>query len=51
MTADQLGEAYAEEGNRWPLCPELLRWRDLPELVDALPAGCWQGPAQPARAR
>lgn len=51
VTADQLGEAYAEEGNRWPLCPELLRWRDLPELVDALPAGCWQGPAQPARAR
>ncbi|MGB3968052.1 MAG: hypothetical protein WBO45_15055, partial [Planctomycetota bacterium] len=37
-TADELGPAYAEDGNRQPLCPELLRLHDLPELVRTLPA-------------
>lgn len=31
-----LGESYAENGNRTPLCPELLRWHDVPELVARL---------------
>lgn len=40
VVADELGPTYAEEGNRWPLCPELLRSCDLPELIATLPAGC-----------
>jgi hypothetical protein len=36
VTADDLGEPYAKNGNRQPLCPELLRWHDLPELVALL---------------
>ncbi len=40
FTAPELGSSYAENGNRTPLCPELLRWRDLPELLATLPAGC-----------
>ena len=44
VRAPDLGPSYASDGNRLPLCPELLRWRDLPELVAALPPGCWLGP-------
>ncbi|MEO6594841.1 MAG: LamG-like jellyroll fold domain-containing protein [Planctomycetota bacterium] len=40
VVADDLGQPYAEDGNRWPLCPELLRYRDLPELIATLPAAC-----------
>ena len=36
----ELGDSYASAGNRWPLCPELLRWRDLPELLRTLPPSC-----------
>lgn len=44
VEAPELGKSYAEDGNRLPLCPELLRWRDLPELVRTLPAGCTFAP-------
>ncbi|HEX6813555.1 MAG TPA: LamG-like jellyroll fold domain-containing protein [Planctomycetota bacterium] len=40
VAADDLGEPYGKQGNRLPLCPELLRFRDLPELIRTLPAGC-----------
>ncbi len=40
IVTDDLGPSYAENGNRLPLCPELLRWRDLPELIRTLPATC-----------
>lgn len=40
VTAPDLGVAYARNGNRLPLCPELLRFRDLPELITTLPKGC-----------
>jgi poly(3-hydroxybutyrate) depolymerase len=40
VTTDQLGANYAQDGNRLPLCPELLRFADLPELIAMLPAGC-----------
>jgi hypothetical protein len=40
VEATDLGKTCAEDGNRLPLCPELLRWRDVPELVRTLPAGC-----------
>jgi poly(3-hydroxybutyrate) depolymerase len=38
--ADELGEPYSKQGNRLPLCPELLRFRDLPELIRTLPESC-----------
>jgi hypothetical protein len=38
--ADDLGASYTEEPKRLPLCPELLRWRDVPELIATLPATC-----------
>jgi len=38
--ADELGEPYGKQGNRLPLCPELLRFRDLPELIRTLPESC-----------
>jgi hypothetical protein len=37
---DDLGAPYAEDGNRAPLCPELLRHLDLPDLIASLPAAC-----------
>jgi hypothetical protein len=40
IVTDDLGETYAANGNRLPLCPELLRFRDLPELIATLPATC-----------
>ncbi|HEX5051325.1 MAG TPA: LamG-like jellyroll fold domain-containing protein [Planctomycetota bacterium] len=40
VAVDDLGASYAEQGNRWPLCPELLRFRDLPELIATLPKSC-----------
>jgi len=40
VATDQLGANYAHDGNRLPLCPELLRFADLPELIATLPAGC-----------
>ncbi|MEZ6036397.1 MAG: LamG-like jellyroll fold domain-containing protein [Planctomycetota bacterium] len=40
VTVDELGPSYADDGNRRPLCPELLRFRDLPELIAKLPEGC-----------
>lgn len=40
VVADEIGEAYGKDGNRLPLCPELLRHRDLPELIRTLPAPC-----------
>ncbi|MFO1078826.1 MAG: hypothetical protein U1E73_13980 [Planctomycetota bacterium] len=39
VLADDLGKTYAEDGNRLPLCPELLRFRDLLELIATLPDG------------
>jgi hypothetical protein len=49
VQTDDLGEPYAANGNRLPLCPELLRFRDLPELIRTLPTGCvhatWRRPA------
>ena len=39
VVTDDLGGSYAANGNRLPLCPELLRYRDLPELLRTLPAG------------
>ena len=36
VTADDLGPNYATQGNRLPQCPELLRYRDLPELIATL---------------
>ncbi len=50
VRAPDPGPSYASDGNRLPLCPELLRWRDLPDLIAALPAGCWQGPPPPSGA-
>lgn len=40
VTTDQLGANYAQDGNRLPLCPELLRFADLPELIATLPGEC-----------
>ncbi|MCB9878100.1 MAG: hypothetical protein H6835_10905 [Planctomycetes bacterium] len=40
VTVDELGPNYSDDGNRRPLCPELLRFRDLPELIATLPQGC-----------
>ena len=40
VVTDDLGVPYEQDGNRWPLCPELLRFRDLPELMRALPTAC-----------
>ena len=40
VAADELGEPYGKQGNRLPLCPELLRFRDLPELIRTLPEPC-----------
>ncbi|MBM4060461.1 MAG: hypothetical protein FJ265_05105 [Planctomycetes bacterium] len=40
LVTDDLGPPFAADGNRQPLCPELLRWGDLPESIAALPAGC-----------
>ncbi len=40
VAVDGLGPTYGADGNRWPLCPELLRFADLPRLVATLPAGC-----------
>ena len=37
--AADLGPSYALDGNRLPLCPELVRWKDLPDLVAGLPQG------------
>lgn len=51
VRAPEPGQRFARDGNRLPLCPELLRWRDLPELVAALPPGCWQGPPLPTTDR
>jgi hypothetical protein len=44
VQADERGPSYADDGNRLPLCPELLRFWDLPDLIRTLPPGCWQGP-------
>ena len=35
LIADDLGPDYEEQGNRLPLCPELLRWGNLPDLIAA----------------
>jgi poly(3-hydroxybutyrate) depolymerase len=40
LVTNDLGPDYAENGNRLPLCPELRRWRDLPELIRTLPPRC-----------
>jgi hypothetical protein len=40
VTVDDLGPSFAHDGNRWPLCPEILRFGDLPELIATLPDGC-----------
>lgn len=40
VVTDHLGPSFAEDGSRLPLCPELLRFRDLPELVATLPRSC-----------
>ena len=40
LVTDDLGETYAANGNRLPLCPEILRFRDLPELIATLPKAC-----------
>jgi hypothetical protein len=33
LVADDLGPDYRANGNRLPLCPELLRYGDLPRLL------------------
>lgn len=38
VIAKELGPDYGQDGNRLPLCPELLRWQDLKELVATCPA-------------
>jgi hypothetical protein len=38
VVARELGPSYTQDGNRLPLCPELVRWKDLPELVAGLGA-------------
>ncbi len=38
VQTEPLGATYRENGNRRPLCPELLRFGDLPDLVERLPA-------------
>ena len=40
VVVDDLGPSYAASPLRLPLCPELRRWRDVPELGAELPAGC-----------
>lgn len=40
VATHQLGANYAENGNRLPLCPELLRFADRPNLIETLPRGC-----------
>ncbi len=40
VVVDDLGPSYAAAPRRLPLCPELRRWRDVPELATDLPAGC-----------
>ncbi len=40
VAAEGLGPDYAEAPQRLPLCPEILRWRDVPALVAGLPPGC-----------
>jgi len=39
VLTEDLGRPYADDGNRLPLCPGLLRLGDLPVLVERLPAG------------
>ena len=46
VVTDDLGRNYAEDGNRLPLCPELLRFRDLPELLATLPPSCTHRPSR-----
>ncbi|MCB9885890.1 MAG: hypothetical protein H6838_10375 [Planctomycetes bacterium] len=40
VVVDDLGPSYAAAPRRLPLCPELRRWRDVPELAADLPSGC-----------
>lgn len=40
VVTPDLGPSYASAPLRLPLCPEILRWGDLDELVQRLPATC-----------